>query len=133
MAGLDSGFELRGMKELSQAFRLAEKGLSADLKMGLRSVAEPVRFDAERLASAEITHIGIPWSKMRTGVTQTMVYVAPNERGVKTRGRNSRKRPNLATLLRDRALQPALAANRHKIEEEVEHVLNDLARSWSRV
>ena len=63
---------------------------------------------------------------MRTGVTQTLVYVAPRKRGVKTRGSDPRRRPNLGTLLADRALEPALRQHEHRIEADFDRMLGRL-------
>lgn len=123
---------VEGLRELQRAFRLARTGISSDLKAGLESAAEPVRVEAQERALASIPRVGIPWSRMRTGVTQRMVYVAPRERGVKTRGRERFRRPNFARLLLGRAMEPAFAANRDKVIREAEDVLRDLARMWSR-
>lgn len=124
---------IEGLSELSRAFRHARTGIAKDLRSALESSAEPVRADAQTLALSSIRRIGTPWSRMRVGVTQSMVYVAPIERGVKRHGRERFRRPNLARLLRDRAMQPAFAQNRDKVVREVEDTLADLARTWSRV
>jgi hypothetical protein len=123
--------QVRGLRELSRAFKVADSDIRRDLRAALQSAAEPVRMDAERLAVSEITRIGIPWSRMRVGVTQSSVYVAPNERGRRTRGR--RRRPNLAPLLLGRAMEPALDRNRARVIREVEDTLADLARRWEGV
>jgi hypothetical protein len=67
---------------------------------------------------------------MRVGVTQSLVYVAPRQRGKKTTA--SQKRPNLKNLLLDRALEPALEQNIHGVTGEVEHMLNGVAGDWGR-
>jgi hypothetical protein len=87
------------------------------------------------LAASEITGIGKAlggggpdWSQMRVGVTRSLVYVAP-----KQRRRRGNGRPNLATRLRDDALDPALEQNIDEITGEVEHMLNGIAADWARV
>lgn len=124
---------VRGLADLQRAFRFAEHEIHKDLRMALESSADPVRAAAEQLAVSRISRIGIPWSRMRVGVTRSSVYVAPVERGVKSRTLTSRRRPNLKPLLLDRALDPALELNRNKVIGEVEDTLNDLARAWSRI
>lgn len=133
MPALDARtLRVEGLRELQRAFSVADKTLAKELRSRLRDVAEPVRAKAERLAVQEIRNIGIPWSRMRVGVTRSLVYVAPVERGVKTRGRTSRHRPNLADLLMGRAMSPALDANQGRVLHELEEVLDDVGRAWER-
>lgn len=105
--------------------------LAKELRVALRAVAEPVRSDAERLAVASIPTVGVPWSRMRIGVTRTSIYVAPRQRG-----RNANRllrRPKFADLLLDRAMEPALAANEGRVVAAVEHVLGTVGRAWEAV
>lgn len=106
----------------------ADKEVAKELRGTLRKAAEPLRADAEGRAEREITNIGPRWGRMRIGVTQSMVYVAPRERG--RRGRL--KRPNLAGLLMDRAMQPALDAHEKDIEREVGDMLEGLVKRWAK-
>jgi hypothetical protein len=69
---------------------------------------------------------------MRVGVTQRLVYVAPRERGVKSRGPDPRGRPKFATLMEARAMDPALERNEPMIERQVEALFDDLAADWNR-
>lgn len=123
---------IEGLKELSRAFRLADKELIKELRTSLRKVAEPVRVDAEHLALTEIRRMTLPWSVMRVGVNQREVYVAPKLRGVKTRGRDPRRRPNLFDLLLGRSLEPALEHNEGRVVFEVERMLGKIAADWER-
>lgn len=116
---------------MQRAFKLAEGKLDKDLRTELRRVAEPVRADAERLAVAGIPRVGVPWSQMRVGVTQTSVYVAPKRRGA--RGNPLRKRPNFAGLLLGRAMVPALERNEPRIVGELEDLLDRVGRTWESV
>lgn len=131
----DSAIRVDGLRELQRAFAAADKVVAKDLRDSLREAAEPVRSDAERLAASEITNIneGDPWQGMRIGVTRTTVYVAPRRRGVKARGDQARRRPNLAGLLMDEALQPALDSNRNEIERRVDGVLERMEDVWERI
>lgn len=124
---------VEGLRDLQRAFKLADKTLSLELRSTLREVAKPVQYDAERLAVDTIPRIGLPWSRMRIGVAQTSVYVAPKQRGVKTRGRDPRRRPNLFDLLLGRALEPALEQNQQQIVAGIEHMLGTVGRAWERV
>ena len=124
---MTSGIRIKGYIEMQRAFKKADKDLPKDLRKALKEVAEPVRADAAGRASREITNIGPKWSEMRTGVTTKVVYVAPRKRG---RGRL--RRPNLAPLLMDRAMQPALDAHADDIERAAGEALDDLFRRWGR-
>jgi hypothetical protein len=122
---------VEGLRELQRAFKAADKTLQKDLRSGLRAAAEPVRASAESLAVEKIARIGVPWSRMRVGVTQRDVYVAPKQRGQK--GRDQRlRRPNLFDLLMGRALQPALDQNIAKVERQLERLLDAVGSSWER-
>lgn len=124
---------VEGLADLRRAFALADKDLSNELRLGLREVAKPVQYDAERLAWDTIPRIGLNWSRMRIGVNRTSVYVAPKQRGVKTRGRNAQRRPNLFDLLLGRSLEPALEQNVSLIVSEMEQVLATVGKKWERV
>lgn len=123
---------VRGFRELERAFAAAGKQTNAILTTGLREVAEPVRRDATALAVEKIPHIGVAWSQMRIGVTRKSVYVAPKQRGLKTRGDDPRRRPNLAGLLMDRALQPALDRNEGQIDASLERLFDEVADRFNR-
>jgi hypothetical protein len=68
---------------------------------------------------------------MRTGITRKVVYVAPRQRGVKTRGADPRRRPNLAQLLLDRAMEPALDRHEHEIVEAFDRLLDKMADDFN--
>lgn len=118
---------VHGLREMSRAFARADKDLKKDLRGTLRDIAEPVRREAATRAVREITNIGSDWSQMRTGVTNTGAYVAPRRRR-----RGGSPRPNLASLLMDRAMQPALDANADKVESAVGDMLDDICARWGR-
>ena len=125
---------VEGLRELGRAFRLADKELAKELRLALKTVAEPVRVDAEHLALTEIRKMTIPWSEMRVGGgAARSIYVAPKLRGVKTRGRDPRRRPNLFDLLLTRSLEPALAHNEGRVVVEMEKLLETIGRKWERV
>lgn len=123
---------VHGFRELSRAFARADKTLRNELRDGLRDAAEPVRRDAELYARLNIRNIGVPWSRMRSRVTQRAVWVAPVERGVRSRAAQNRRRPNLAGLLLDDAMQPALDENEPEVVRRLEKVLDTVARDWER-
>jgi hypothetical protein len=121
-----------GLRELQRAFAVADRELSHELTGRLRKVAEPVASDAERLAVQKIRNIGNRWSAMRVGVTRSLVYVAPKQRGVKSRRNRALRRPNLAGLLMDKAMSPALDLNQGRIVHEAENLLDEIGRDWER-
>ena len=126
-----STVRVEGLRDLQRAFKLADRAQEKDLKVTLRRVAEPVRSEAELLAASGIPRIGVPWSRMRVGVTQTSVYVAPRQRGDRARG-SRRRRPNLAGLLLSRAMLPALAHNQQRVVREVDAMLGRVGSVWER-
>jgi hypothetical protein len=101
----DGAISVKGLRELNSAFGKISADLRYELRGVLAEAGEPVRTRAESLAQSEIRNIGDHWSRMRLGVTTSLVYVAPMSR--RRRGAKS-ARPNLAPLLMDRAMQPAL-------------------------
>lgn len=128
----DAAVRVQGLRELQRAFRVADKELAKELRGTLREVAEPVRAEAEQLAVTRISRMTVPWSRMRVGVTQSTVYVAPRRKGVRGRS-HPRSRPNLFDLLMGRSLQPALDHNEQRIEQAVDRMLVEVGRDWERV
>lgn len=118
---------LDGFRDLQRAFRAADRTLAKELRGTLRGVVEPIRSDAERLAVSAIPRIGIPWSRMRIGVTTTSVYLAPRQHGTRL---PQRKRPNLAALLLGRSMEPALASHTQEVMVGVDRMLADVGRAW---
>jgi hypothetical protein len=132
----ENTIRVEGLADLQRAFRLADKALGKGVREALEAAGDPVRFEAEQLASTNpsgMVRNQIAWEKMRVGITKSTVYVAPVERGVKSKGREKRRRENLKTELLDRALDPALAHNVGRVEHEVIDTLEDLAKAWARV
>jgi hypothetical protein len=121
--------KVEGLVELNRAFKVADKSLAKEYRAALRDVGEPVRADAERLAVERITTVGIPWSRMRVGLTQKVVYVAPKQRG--SRGGRGR-RPKFGTKLLERAMLPALNANIDEAERRFERMLGEVGKDWER-
>lgn len=128
MPAVGETLRVEGLGELSRAFALADKALKKEFRTALREVAEPVRVGAERLAVSGIPTIGLPWSRMRVGVTRHSVYVAPRQRG--RRSTILSRRPNLADLLLDRSLLPALKQNEAVVAAEMEKMLDTVGGAW---
>jgi hypothetical protein len=121
---------VEGLRELQRAFKVAGKEESKLLRQSLKESAAPVQTDAEALSRINISRITrgkLDWWSMRIGVTQTSVYVAPARRRTTTR-----KRPNLAGLLLDEAMLPALEMNREEVVRNVDDVLTDVSNIWGR-
>lgn len=129
----DATLVVRGLTDLQRAFKVAAPETQKELRKALRLVAEPVRKDAEQLATANIRRIGRPWAQMRTGVTQKVVYVAPKQRGVKSHTDRRYRRPNFFDLLMGRALEPALERNEARVELAVEAALSIVGQKWEQI
>lgn len=114
---------IRGLRETSAAYSKLERETNAGLRGGLRDIAEPVQRTAEALSQARIVRIGRKWWKMRVGVTRTVVYVAPGNRGVR-RHDDPRRREKFAGLLMEKAMEPALKQNEAKVERAVDRLLD---------
>jgi hypothetical protein len=120
---------IRGLHELQASLAHADRSVRLGVRKGLRQAAEPVQRGAEELAQTNIRNIGPKWSRMRVGVTRNLVYVAPRQKG--TRGRGPRRRPNLADLLMDRAMQPALDQHEAEVEARLEELLDRAADEFN--
>lgn len=123
---------VQGYRELQAAMKTYERDVRLGMRRELREAAEPVRAGAEALARSEIPRIGERWPRMKVGLTKSSVYVAPRERGVKGRGYSSRRRPNLAGLLMDRAMQPALDQNTEQAVRKIDELLDREAARFNR-
>lgn len=116
------GVRVQGYREASRAFAKMDAELKAELTGGLKEAGEPVRAEAETLAVSNIRNIGDRWSRMRLGVTTSVVYVAPS-----ARNRGGSPRPNLAGLLMDKAMSPALQAKEPEVVALLDAMLGRLA------
>lgn len=112
---------VEGLRDLNRAFARLGAGVKKELVGELALAAEPVRAAAVELAVSGIRNIGPTWSQMRVGVTQSLVYVAP-----KARRRRGSPRRNLAPLLMDRAMQPALDENQAEVVGRLELMVDRL-------
>jgi hypothetical protein len=123
---------LRGQRELLASLKYADRETRLGVRRELRKVAAPVAADAEALALSAIRNMARSpkWARMRVGVTRQLVYVAPRQKGV--RGRGGGRRPNLADLLMDRAMLPALHRHEAEIEQRLEHMLDVIADGFNR-
>lgn len=117
-----------GLKELSRDFKRMSKDLSDRLVDELKEAAQVVADDAEDLALTRIRNMprSPRWAGMRIGVSraQGLVYVVPA-----ARSRRRTHRPNLADLLLEEAMDPAVEKNQKKVVERLEEMLDRLANS----
>lgn len=120
----EGAVSVKGLRELNRAFAQLSADLRHELRAELAAAGEPVANAAEQLALANISHIGDHWSRMRVGVTTTLVYVAPRSR---RRRKASYARPNLAPLLMDKAMQPALEQKAPEVYGLIDVMLGRLA------
>ena len=118
---------VKGLDELNRAFALARDDTQKRLPELLKFVAQPVDATAETLA--QVNGAGQAWSQFRIGVTRHAVYVAPVKRGTRI---VPRKRPNFAKRLLDKAMVPALNANRAAVEAGFERLLARIERQFNR-
>lgn len=127
---MDVGVRVEGLSELTATFRHAPRDVNRAYRAELRTVAMPVQQTAETLAVERIRRIGPNWSRFRIGVTSKLVYVAPRQRGVKSRGDSRFRRPNLARRMAAEVTGPALEQNRHRIERDFDDMLDRLVNRW---
>ena len=120
-----------GLRELNRTFKHAPKDIRREIRDEYRTVAEPVRSTAATLAVSSIRRIG-------PELVADANRCHPNTRLCRTR-RNAvskaaapirGRRPNLGTLLAERALEPALEQNRHRIEADFDRMLDRLVTKW---
>jgi hypothetical protein len=123
------GVRVDGLRDLQRAFARFGVEEKKALRDGLASAAEPVRVRATELADERIRNIGPEWDQMRIGVTTKVVYVAPARR--RRAGHTSLSRPNLAPLLMDRAMSPALEETEPEVVELLDAVLGRLGDEWA--
>jgi hypothetical protein len=123
--GATRSIKVHGLRELQRDLKKYQSDLAKELRGELKDAAEPVRVEAERLALQDIRNIGPTWSGMRVGVTGRMVYVAP-----KRRRKGGSPRPNLAGLLMEKAMQPALDKHEGDVVNKVEDLIDHLATHY---
>jgi hypothetical protein len=120
------GVRVRGLRELEQAFARFGAAEKKMLTASLSAAVEPVRARAQELAASEIRNIGPRWQEMKVGVTTKLVYVAP-----RARRRRGSPRKNLAPLLMDRAMSPALEEKTPEVIGLLDEVLGGLGDEWA--
>jgi hypothetical protein len=129
--GGTAAVDVKGLADLNRAFARADKKLKTEWRKELRTIGEPTRRSAESKAAVKVRRMDRSpgWAGMRVGITRREVYVAPKKRGQK---RGLRKRPNLAPLLMERAMIPALEEHQTQIVGDVDKLLATVGREWER-
>lgn len=128
--------EIEGFPELARALARTGPDVRRKLNDELHALAQPIADSAERHAEADITGLSrkrsSDWGAMRVGIARgfSLVYVAPRERGVKSRGIDGRRRPKFANTLRDRAMDPAVRENEAALILGAERVVDDATNRW---
>lgn len=127
------GAVVYGYGELITAFGRAGREAKLGVQRTMREIAEPVRRSAEGLALEKVRRMPLSpaWGKMRVGQTPRLVYVVPVKRGVKGRGDDPKRRPNLAVLMNERALEPALIQHEPEILHALERALNEITAEFN--
>lgn len=117
--------ELEGGPEFVAALERANRDWRKGYRRSLTRIAEPTRLEAQQLALSDITRMSHSpeWAGMRTVVGHVAAYIAPAKRGTREAGR---RRPNLATLLRDEALDPAERHHEAQVERDLERLTDKL-------
>ena len=102
------------------------------LRQQLIAAAAPVQRAAEGRALSSIRKMDLAWSQMRIGQKRSVVYIVPKQKGRRSKANPSLRRPNLKTLLLDRALIPALNSRKDEVEERLVHMLGVVGNKWER-
>lgn len=140
----NNAIRVEGLSDLIRAFNAADKTLRQDLGDALQEAAAPVRETAQQLAVSEISGMRrqktSQWHMMRVGLERggRIAYVAPLERGVKTRGRARYRRgwntgpPSFPSRIKSEAMEPALARNRTRVLRRIDQMLAEVKAIWER-
>jgi hypothetical protein len=120
------GAIIRGLEELDRDFRKIAKDVTKEFRKELIEAAEPVKRTAEELALGRIRNMprSPRWAGMRIGVSvaKSSIYMVPS-----ARRRGSAGRPNLANLLLERAMDPAVEQSADQIVGRVDAMVAHLA------
>jgi hypothetical protein len=150
MAGEVAAVQVEGLQDLNRTFARLSKDLRKDMRAELKHVGEPVQHRAEQLAVREFSNIvpkaksaqsrprkgsrRLQWWRMRTGVTQTEVYVVPVQRSRYSAVNPARyARKKFAARLYHEAMVPGLEQNIPLVMRRFEHVLDEVERGFGRL
>ena len=119
-----------GLPELRRAFADADADTRKFIRTGLVEAAEPVKREAELLASTRIRKNTPRWEQMRLGASSggaKGVYMVP-----RYHRRKGTARKNMGGLLMNRAMIPALDRRTENVVEEFDRFLDRLAERFNR-
>ncbi len=127
---------VKGFTELQRALKNADKDTKDLVREAEKNVAKPVQLEAQRLAVTEISGLrrtnmktGAEWALMRIGITQKLIYVAPQQRGKK---KGSQKRRKFGPILMDKAMEPALERHSAELQHLLEQAMERMADNFNR-
>jgi hypothetical protein len=116
---------VHGLRELTRDFKKISKDLDKRLTGELLDAVAPVKDLAQSKALTQISGMsGSPsWATMKTGVGRAKgtVYMMPASRGRKY------SRANLADLLLQRAMDPAVTEKQDHVVNALDDLIGDLA------
>jgi hypothetical protein len=121
----------RSLVDLTRLLQQADVAYKDGIREQLDESIQPLAAEVEALALAGVRRMprSPQWSDMRTGVAPDVAYVVPVQRGVKKA--NRRARPNLATLMLGRAMNPALEHQKPRIEREFDVLFGRVAADFN--
>jgi len=128
----DATIHVRNLAALERAFGRADREERKLLVQEVKLAAEPVQRLAEGRALSEIRNMTVPWSQMRIGHRRAVVYIVPRQKGRYSRANRRLRRPNLKTMLLDRAMLPALDARKDEVERRLERMLAIVGKRWEK-
>lgn len=114
---------IRGLTELLNGLERADHALKLEVQNAIRDAGNIIRTDAEGRAATQIRNITEPWTHMRLGFAHNVAYIAPRERGTRN---PVYRRPKFGLLLLDEAMNPAVEANRDRVERAAMDAIDDL-------
>jgi hypothetical protein len=120
---------IRGLSEFTRALAVANAQAADDFKHVLEDVAKPMALHATALEMRGIRRMSMAWADNRVWVGTKAVAVAPRRRGVKARGPDPRRRPNLGRLIISRGYEPTAAQYAPRVRADIERALDRIAYS----
>ncbi len=122
------------LDEINRNLKALGPAINTAAKLGMLEGAEPIRRDAEDLARSDISGMRrrktSDWSAQREGSTIHEVYIAPVERGRKSRNDSRRRRPNFVYLMFGKSYDPALERGTPGVVAAVDKWLGSVTREF---
>ena len=123
---------VENLDSINRSLKLSGPLVAKAMQAGMVQGAEPIRAEASQLAESEISGMKRsktkppPWSIQRVGHTIHEVYIAPRERGVKSKTDRSRRRPTFTGLMFGKSYNPALERGRPALIATVDSWLDEV-------